>query len=92
MGIKRHRPEEIVTKLRQVEVLVGRGKARLDAIREVCISFTVIDEQGHGEERHETPDEHDLHGSVVAAQQPDDDVLRSEHGHPGGDKQDAPQG
>jgi hypothetical protein len=25
MGIKRHRPEEIVTKLRQVEVLVGQG-------------------------------------------------------------------
>jgi len=38
MGIKRHRPEEIVTKLRQVEVLVGQGMARLDAIREVCIT------------------------------------------------------
>ena len=25
MGIKRHTPEEIVTKLRQVEVLVGQG-------------------------------------------------------------------
>jgi len=35
MGIKRHRPEEIVTKLRQVEVLVGQGLARIDAIREV---------------------------------------------------------
>ena len=33
MGIKRHRPEEIVTKLRQVEVLVGQGLARIDAIR-----------------------------------------------------------
>ena len=29
MGIKRHRPEEIVTKLRQVEVLVGQGMARV---------------------------------------------------------------
>ena len=29
MGIKRHRPEEIVTKLRQVEVLVGQGIARI---------------------------------------------------------------
>ena len=38
MGIKRHRPEEIVTKLRQVEVLVGQGMARIDAIREVCIT------------------------------------------------------
>jgi len=36
MGIKRHRPEEIVTKLRQVEVL--EGLARIDAIREVQIT------------------------------------------------------
>ena len=34
MAIKRNKPEEIVTKLRQVEVLVGQGKARIDAIRE----------------------------------------------------------
>ena len=38
MANKRHKPEEIVTKLRQVEVLVGQGKARIDAIREVCIT------------------------------------------------------
>jgi putative transposase len=38
MGAKRHKPEEIVTKLRQVEVLVGRGMARIDAIREVRIT------------------------------------------------------
>ena len=38
MGIKRHKPEEIVTKLRQVEVLVGLGQPRIDAIREVQIS------------------------------------------------------
>ena len=31
MGNKRHKPEEIVTKLRQVEVLVGQGMARVDA-------------------------------------------------------------
>ncbi len=37
MGIKRHKPEEIVTKLRQVEVLVGQGMARIDAIRQVRI-------------------------------------------------------
>ncbi len=37
MANKRHKPEEIVTKLRQVEVLVGQGMARIDAIREVCI-------------------------------------------------------
>ncbi len=34
MGIKRHKPEEM---LRQVEVLVGQGVARIDAIRQVCI-------------------------------------------------------
>ena len=33
MGIKRHKPEEIVTKLRQVEVLCGQGMPRIDAIR-----------------------------------------------------------
>ena len=38
MGIKRHRPEEIVTELRQVEVLVGQGLARIDAIRQVQIT------------------------------------------------------
>jgi hypothetical protein len=29
MATKRHKPEEIVTKLRQVEVLVGQGMARV---------------------------------------------------------------
>ena len=28
MGIKRHKPEEIVTKLRQVEVLVGQAHGK----------------------------------------------------------------
>ena len=32
MGIKRHPPEAVVTKLRQVEVLVGQGVARIDAL------------------------------------------------------------
>ena len=38
MGIKRHKPEEIVTKLRQVEVLVGQRMARIDAIRQISIT------------------------------------------------------
>ena len=38
MATKRHKPEEIVTKLRQVEVHVGQGMARVDAIREVRIT------------------------------------------------------
>ena len=38
MGIKRHKPEEIVTKLRQVEVLTGQGIPRLDAIRQIGVT------------------------------------------------------
>ena len=38
MANKRHKPEEIVTKLRQVDVLVGQGMVRLDAIRQVSIT------------------------------------------------------
>jgi len=38
MANKRYKSEEIVTKLRQVEVVVGRGMARIDAIREVRIT------------------------------------------------------
>ncbi|MDP6680655.1 MAG: IS3 family transposase [Pelagibacteraceae bacterium] len=38
MGIKRHKPEEIVTKLRQVEVLLGQGVARIEAIRQISIA------------------------------------------------------
>ena len=37
MSNKRHKLEEIVTKLRQVEVLVGQGMARIDAIREIGV-------------------------------------------------------
>ncbi len=38
MGIKRHKPEEIVTKLRQVEVLCGQRMPHVDAIRQVQIT------------------------------------------------------
>ena len=38
MANKRHKPEEIVQKLRQVDVLVGQGMARVDAIREIRIT------------------------------------------------------
>ena len=38
MAIKRHKPEEIVTKLRQVDMLVGQGMSRPDAIRQVSIT------------------------------------------------------
>ena len=38
MANKRPKPEEIVTKLRQVDVLVGQGKTRIDAIRSIGVS------------------------------------------------------
>ena len=37
MANKRPKPEEIVTKLRQVEVLIGQGLTRLDAIRQIGV-------------------------------------------------------
>jgi len=38
MANKRPKPEEIVIKLRQVEVLVGQGKARIDVIRSIGVA------------------------------------------------------
>ena len=40
MANKRHKPEEIVTKLRQVDVLVGQGMARIDA----TIQFRIVEQ------------------------------------------------
>ncbi len=37
MTNKRPKPEEIITKLRQVELLMGQGLARLDAIRQIGV-------------------------------------------------------
>ena len=38
MPRKRHKPEEIVTKLRQVDVLVSQGQGIVDAIRQIGVS------------------------------------------------------
>ena len=38
MANKRAKPEEIVTKLRQVEVLVGQGMPGADAIRQIGVT------------------------------------------------------
>ena len=38
MPSKRHKPEEIVTKLRQVDVLVSQGQGIADAIRQIGVS------------------------------------------------------
>jgi len=38
MPRKRHKPEEIVTKLRQVDVLVSQGKSVADAVRDIGVT------------------------------------------------------
>ena len=38
MANKRPKPEEIVVKLRQVEVLMGQGMHRIDAIRQISVT------------------------------------------------------
>src|SRR5215471_8947868 len=38
MARKRYKPEEIVAKLRQVDVLVSQGQAMADAIRQIGVS------------------------------------------------------
>lgn len=38
MAKKHHKPEEIVAKLRQVDVLVSQGQSVVDAIRQIGVS------------------------------------------------------
>ena len=38
MGSKRHKPEEIVAKLRQVEILTGQGKSIAEAVRSIGVT------------------------------------------------------
>ena len=38
MPRKKHKPEEIVAKLRQVDVLVSQGQSTADAIRQIGVS------------------------------------------------------
>jgi transposase len=40
MGIKRHKPEEIVAKLRQVDVLTAQGKSIADAVKTIAVTET----------------------------------------------------
>jgi putative transposase len=43
MARKRYKPEEIVAKLRQVDVLVSQGQNMMDAIRQIGVSEKVLD-------------------------------------------------
>lgn len=38
MPRKRHQPEEIITKLRQVDVLIGQGSPVVDAVRAIGVT------------------------------------------------------
>ena len=38
MGQKRHKPEEIVAKLRQVDVLVSQGQSVSEAVRSIGVT------------------------------------------------------
>lgn len=40
MARKRHKPEEIVAKLRQVEVLTGQGKSIAEAVKAIAVTET----------------------------------------------------
>ncbi len=42
MPRKRHKPEEIVAKLRQVDVLVSQGKSVADAVRDIGVTESRI--------------------------------------------------
>ena len=40
MGQKHHKPEQIIAKLRQVEVLMGQGKPVAEAVRAIGVTET----------------------------------------------------
>ena len=40
MARKRHKPEEIVAKLRQVDVLTAQGKSVADAVKSIAVTET----------------------------------------------------
>ena len=40
MGIKRHKPEEIVAKLRQVDVLTAQGKSIAEGAKTIAVTET----------------------------------------------------
>ena len=47
MAIKRPKPEEIVVKLRQAEVLMGQGMPQIDAIRQISVTVKRTAIMGH---------------------------------------------
>ncbi len=49
MASKKHRPEEAVAKLRQVDVLVSQGRTVAEAIRAIGVTEVTYDELLEGE-------------------------------------------
>jgi len=47
MPRKRYKPEEIVTKLRQVDVLLSQGSSVADAIRQIAVRLAVYHRPRH---------------------------------------------
>ena len=45
MPKKRHKPEEIVAKLRQVDVLVSQGQNLIDAVRSIGVTEVTVPRQ-----------------------------------------------
>jgi len=43
MGTKRHQPEDVVAKLRQVDVLVSQGQSVVEAIRAIGVTEVTYD-------------------------------------------------
>lgn len=43
MGTKRHKPEDVVAKLRQVDVLVSQGQSVAEAIRAIGVTEVTYD-------------------------------------------------
>lgn len=43
MARKHHKPEEIVAKLRQVEVLLAQGKSAVEAVRTIRVTKQTVD-------------------------------------------------
>ena len=55
MRKKRHTPEEIVSKLRQVDVLVSQGQTVADAIRAIGVTEVGRDRKLEAPRQHQTP-------------------------------------
>ena len=90
MANKRPKPEEIVTKLRQVEVLTGQGMPRLDAIRQIggepCCAIGPSD---NGERTDLLPMEEEIrwngHGSIEGTEASTERERAAEKGRIGSD-------